>query len=123
MAMNPEIKARWVVALRSDKYEQVKGQLRTQVGFCCLGVLCDLHDPAGWTADDVSPSKFVFDANGGMPPTFVREWAGFERENLGIHSYFKVPKVIIHGEFLSVDEHNDNGRTFAEIADAIEAQL
>lgn len=46
--MNPEIKKRWVEALRSGKYAQTTGALHrkfdeprnhTSAGFCCLGVL------------------------------------------------------------------------------------
>jgi hypothetical protein len=42
--MNPEIKKKWVKALRSGKYEQGRGNLKNSDGqFCCLGVLCDLY--------------------------------------------------------------------------------
>ena len=34
----------WLEALRSGKYKQTKNTLRTPEGFCCLGVLCDIHD-------------------------------------------------------------------------------
>lgn len=43
--MNPEIKKRWVEALRSGKYAQTAGVLHQKfdsykpAGFCCLGVL------------------------------------------------------------------------------------
>jgi hypothetical protein len=41
--LHKKLKARWVKALRSGKYEQGFGQLATQVGgktqYCCLGVL------------------------------------------------------------------------------------
>ena len=39
---------RWVAALRSGKYRQGQGGLRTGDRYCCLGVLCDLADPEGW---------------------------------------------------------------------------
>ena len=53
--MKPEIKDLWVKALRSGDYKQTQGILqRTErgrdgeaVGFCCLGVLCDLAVKAG----------------------------------------------------------------------------
>lgn len=41
--MNPEIKARWIEALRSGEYPQCRGSLKTQDGYCCLGVLTDLY--------------------------------------------------------------------------------
>lgn len=38
--MNPEIKAKWVKALRSKRYKQAEGTLRDDEGaMCCLGVL------------------------------------------------------------------------------------
>lgn len=42
-----ETKKKWIEALESGEYEQVDGTLKGQmpdgsVGFCCLGVYCDL---------------------------------------------------------------------------------
>jgi hypothetical protein len=42
VSMKPEIKAQWVTALKSGKYTQAKGALRTPEGHCCLGVLCEI---------------------------------------------------------------------------------
>ena len=41
--MNQQIKQLWVNALRSGEYKQATGRLRKNDGYCCLGVLCDLH--------------------------------------------------------------------------------
>lgn len=41
LKIDPVIKDIWLKALRSGEYVQAKGALRTQSGFCCLGVLCD----------------------------------------------------------------------------------
>jgi hypothetical protein len=38
--MDPDIKAKWVEALRSGKYKQARMALETSRGYCCLGVLC-----------------------------------------------------------------------------------
>ncbi len=47
--MNKEIKEKWVGALRSHTYKQGKNVLRDGDNkFCCLGVLCDVVDPAQW---------------------------------------------------------------------------
>lgn len=51
--MNPELKVRWLAALRSGSYRQARKSLQTvppdgQAGFCCLGVLCDLIAPDHW---------------------------------------------------------------------------
>jgi len=64
------IKERWLTALRSDKYQQAVGRLKATkfkdskavyddepvdsvpsdapIGYCCLGVLCDVLQPNGW---------------------------------------------------------------------------
>ena len=36
---------KWIVALRSGKYNQIKGRLNDSRGFCCLGVACDILIP------------------------------------------------------------------------------
>lgn len=47
--MNPEMKKRWLDALRSGKYTKGKGALRQRVegssSFCCLGVAVDIFLP------------------------------------------------------------------------------
>lgn len=47
--MNQQMKARWIAALRSGEYRQARRYLKKGGGFCCLGVLCDLVDPGGWS--------------------------------------------------------------------------
>lgn len=113
--MNPEIKARWVAALRSGEYQQGTGGLRSEENeFCCLGVLCDLHDPRGWE-ESADEGGFFYDGyESELPPRHIKEWA-----HLNWNSTF----VVIDGSLNTLYHHNDNGRTFAEIADAIEEQL
>lgn len=40
--MDPELKAKWLEALRSGKYEQGRGSLCYDGKHCCLGVLQDV---------------------------------------------------------------------------------
>lgn len=48
--LDPELKQRWVSALRSGKYHQGHGCLRDiDNNYCCLGVLADLIDPEAWS--------------------------------------------------------------------------
>jgi len=42
MPMEQELKAKWIAALRSGEYPQDKAFLRSEKGYCCLGVLCDV---------------------------------------------------------------------------------
>jgi hypothetical protein len=62
---DPEVKAKWVTALRSGNYKQGEGRLRSQswIGtgwgqpeFCCLGVLCDILKPSGWCLNNTEHS-------------------------------------------------------------------
>jgi hypothetical protein len=57
--MNAELKAKWVAALRSGEYKQVRGILQQGFGarlegFCCLGVLCKVNDPSLENVNDVT---------------------------------------------------------------------
>lgn len=117
--MNKIIKQKWLEALRSGKYEQSKRNLRTDEGYCCLGVLCDLaaeQKVGKWvnaTQDRyqfVSPSGRSTDSH--FLPPFVRKWAGIKHK----HGY----KTVINGNAYTLAELNDSGSSFKEIADVIE---
>lgn len=74
--MNPEIKQKWVSALRSGSYEQGRCWLRTKdMRFCCLGVLCDLHckETNGAWSNDAGGSYLN---NAAFLPPVVVDWAG-----------------------------------------------
>lgn len=45
-------RARLVFALLSGEYQQGRGGLRNHRGYCCLGVACDIFDPAKWIGGD-----------------------------------------------------------------------
>jgi hypothetical protein len=123
--MNPEIKARWVAALRSGEYKQTRRKLRdNNGGHCCLGVLCDLFAKEGgkpWRTRELSEQgphqsynllSSLSDAN--LPGAAVCVWAGLDPYQSGVQ---------IGAVKGTLFDHNDDGCTFAEIADAIEAQL
>lgn len=101
--MNAEVKAKWVKALRSGEYKQTDGGLRENDNFCCLGVLCDLYDPTLW---DASTYRVEGACGVGYPPRTVKEWADLSDEQVEVCA-----------------ERNDNGDSFAQIADYIEANL
>lgn len=121
MKMNQDIKARWVAALRSGEYAQTQMALKDSAGHCCLGVLCDLFaKEAGikrWSADTLSDrvegACLHHTGDGELPGARVVIWSGLDPDI----------KVTINGDCRPLFGHNDDGRTFAEIADAIEAQL
>ena len=111
--MNQEIKTKWVEALRSGDYKQTKEYLKKNNCHCCLGVLCEIS--ALETGFGVKENKLE---NGGddLLGDTILMWSGLND--------LRGAMVIIDGESLMLTEHNDDsGRTFLEIADAIEAQL
>lgn len=50
--MTPTVKAKWTEALRNGRYKQTIGTLKDEVGYCCLGVLCNVALKGEWDADD-----------------------------------------------------------------------
>lgn len=125
--MNPEVKAKWVAALRSGRYQQIEGQLTNgAAGFCCLGVLCDISRLGRWCEDEgdqATKYKIGRDSDEGLPLMQVADWAGFVPHLPYPTVGARIPYVVIEGDKLRLDEHNDSGKTFAQIADAIEEQL
>ena len=116
--MNADIKAKWVAALRSGKYAQGQFKLRDLSNrFCCLGVLCDINNSKRWKKEE---HIYNFDGVGLMPDRAVCEWAGFSS---AIDGSREIPCVTIDGYLDTLTNHNDAGKTFAQIADAIEEQL
>ena len=106
--MNPDIKNKWLSALRSGKYEQGRQYLRTPENkFCCLGVLCDVVDPSLWNRPTHDQNSWDYD-NGAfaMLPTTLRT-------NLG------VTPIAEQG----LASMNDRGESFPDIATWIENYL
>lgn len=132
--MDSGFKQMWVRALRSGKYEQATGALRREVGFCCLGVLCDVYDSDKWrepipredledgSDDEDFKWSYADECNNYMYditevlPVHITRIAGLAAQN---------PEVPygIDGEMTSLASINDNGATFSEIADLIETHL
>lgn len=113
--MDPEIKRRWVAALRSGQYKQGRDRLKDFNRYCCLGVLVDLADK------DKSTDISWADAHGhDALPRSVAKWAGTV-----INPRVTIPHQGEGSERLShsLGYLNDFGYSFNEIADLIEEQL
>jgi len=122
--MKPEVKKKWIKALRSGQFKQGQNYLRqreprptvdgNQDRFCCLGVLCQLYANDN-KAEDKWEEKFArtfsFGGKTDAPPSEVLDWAGLElTEN--------------HYDISTLVGMNDNrGVSFDGIADYIEANL
>ncbi len=139
--MNPEIKQKWLNALRSGEYPQGRNSLRNINGFCCLGVLCDIYSKElnkSWTRYGADREVYApfdelrdkveeydelhMDDESELLPQSVMNWAGLESGS---------PEVEINNdEFDGIGSLkrelallNDEGETFATIADLIEQSL
>lgn len=119
--MNKEFKQKWIDALRTGKYQQGRGVLRTDNNcFCCLGVLCDLVDPNGWrSANLIETSVEGTDVSQEAHPFYVGEIGSAVslpstlRERLGLHI----------ADVSALIRMNDSGMPFESIAKHIEANV
>jgi hypothetical protein len=104
--VDQEIKTRWVEALRSGRYQQVTGKLRTEEGYCCLGVLC--------VAAELSISSDGF---------HVEE--DYEDEDYDEDGYAPLNALVGGKSIVKAlyGLNDDERKTFPEIADYIEANL
>ena len=126
MAMNKQVKERWIKALRSGKYKQGQHLLVSNDSddkkYCCLGVLCQLY--ATEKKKGISKIKLgVATSSSGdrLPakqflPNIVREWAGLD----------------VSDPIVDYDDNSTNRLThlndgyeldFNQLADIIEEQL
>lgn len=112
--MNPEIKAKWIAALRSGKYRQGKGVLRRADEFCCLGVLCDV------VRKDVG-GRWLKPSNIGVRNFKIGSETDCHILPDGVIAFVGLPPC--DGNPFGVAVKNDKGASFAEIADHIEANL
>ena len=112
---------KWLKALRSGKYDQVQGQLREAeydyddddydaepkltnvVGFCCLGVLCDIAAKDGgrqWGERGMNDDDET-------PPEVILDYLGLDSD---MTSHL-------------IEMNDDQGASFEEIADEIEFNI
>lgn len=114
--MNPEVRDKWIQALRSGKYQQGKSFLNVNdETFCCLGVLCELAFEEGIVTKDFDKSFFLFSYSGfhEVLPSQVSRWAGFnDSENPNCNPHYYSPTF--------TELNDDHQLTFEQIADIIE---
>lgn len=138
--MNENAKA-WVAALRSGEWHQSRDALRTEgegrTGFCCLGVACEMSGLGAWIDgayfqdrdqhaeterrqrnesqcphcegyDDECRHKEYSEE---FTSPMVQKWLGLSSED---------GTFTLDGAHTSLVRLNDDGKSFAEIADIIE---
>jgi len=114
-------KQQWLAALRSGDYTQTKDALRDDRGFCCLGVACDIHNPSQWGEPNGTGSRAAASGDYGFP--------GFDDIPLEALTVLRQLEYIEDGITMGnslmrrLSVLNDDGKSFAEIADWIEENL
>lgn len=124
--MNPEVKAKWLKALRSGRYKQTKHALKKEDGYCCLGVLTNIYiketKNGSWKKDEGDTMFKMFNkqgegvGEGGVLTKEVMDWAGIPK--------LMGTTVVPNGSYRSLASENDlQGKSFKKIADIIETNL
>jgi len=103
--MKDVTKEQWVAALRSGKYKQGQSALQQDGKFCCLGVLCDLAE----VPHSTGPGRVLY------------SFADFDSTAMPSHGLVKATGF--KGGMGRLAGMNDEGKSFNEIADHIEAHL
>jgi hypothetical protein len=141
--MDPDKRDALVAALRSGEFPQGRERLRTEGGFCCLGVACEVYrlntGKGAWTDDADGYIVFATDPDFSAMwlPDGVAEYYGIARdggfplidddgERREVYRRFRreFPElsslIFSDGQPPSLVSMNDHGTPFAEIARAIE---
>lgn len=130
--MNPEVKEKWLNELRKPDARQTKKVLKSDMGECCLGVLCRIAVDEGVIDSPTEKDGiYFFDGEFMTLPSRVGEWAGLDSHNPFVvtpidytegegdwaFEYRKGANVVL----ASLNDNTELG--FSGIADIIEEQL
>lgn len=109
------LRSAWLAALRSGEYKQGRKALRTdRGGFCCLGVLCDVIAPDGW-GEAIAKDGHC-----------ARYWDGGDMYGEALVSLTERLRaamgIDVVGEKILTSMNDAHDKTFADIADYLEAE-
>jgi len=114
--MKAELKAKWLTALRSGLYRKscntLKRHYKTQVGYCCLGVLCDVITPEFPDAQELVEKEY-YTSPGSTPKS---KNAMLDHPTM---RYVGLDQT----QQRKLSTMNDNGASFSTIADYIERRI
>lgn len=109
--MKRELKAQWLEALRSGKYEQGQFMLRSgDDKYCCLGVLCDISGQGQWKEEGYGARYSYWkgeESDQNVLPQFVSDFTNLSDAE----------------EEMLIDKNDGDGLSFKEIADWIEENV
>jgi hypothetical protein len=141
MILRKSVRARWVAALRSGDYRQAKQELAkpvpvaadgtSELGYCCLGVLCELGVASG--APDITvlqmpEGRKAYTVGDNerwtvTPPPHLWQWAGagetYDPKVSGTSTRTMLKQGLVNQSTL-MDANDGLGLSFDEIADLIE---
>lgn len=112
--LNKEHAREWVAALRSNLFSQTRECLRNNNGFCCLGVVEEISGST-WVPEKgryegyVDPDGCRLDRQKNWLTRKAQDWLGVTDNNP------------IIGKYAAADLNDEKKFTFAQIADAVEA--
>lgn len=105
--INKDVKKLWTAALRSGEYRQTTGVLKAPSGgYCCLGVLLSTMEGESCFSGNVQDGYEAFGRIGCLPQE--------QAQNYGIDA---------NTESKLVELNDDDGKSFAQIADWIDSNL
>lgn len=119
--INPDVKAKWVAALRSGQHIPGKRALKVGKRYDVIGVLCDISGLGTWEktplyAHDyyvVPPDRFAFVPTGGT----MLKWLDWDTD------HFNPPVRYKNQTYFLTELNDEKGLTFQELAAIIEEQL
>lgn len=76
--MKRSIARRWASALDSGEYKQTVGRLRDDEGFCCIGVLCNIHAQDNPEIAAKETDMYSYLGCEEEAPEEVLEWSGMK---------------------------------------------
>lgn len=115
--MDKELKAKWVDALRSGKYAQAEGVLRSAdvtPGFCCLGVLLEVSQRGHWDCE-----SYLIEGDCDGEIILIGELDSYAR-NVGLTTDEECKLIQMND---GKEEWQGNRQTFEQIAAFIESAL
>lgn len=134
LKLKDEAKTRWLADLRSGKFTQGKEALCLDLPdlgcvYCCLGVYARGKDIPFVNDEDIEIDQSVGDSrvlqfNGYQAETLLPdEWFSEDFEDVDPHGFDRVKEDRVHDLQSKLAGMNDEGTSFAEIADWVETNL
>lgn len=121
-SLSPTVKRKWLAALRSGKYKQGNNFMynKNDNSYCCLGVLCEIE---GATTKQMDKMELPHDIEMFKELVPTASELTKAQKKLAFNNEFFAFSVMYKGAMTSLAYMNDDGISFAEIADVIEKKV